>query len=229
MALTRVQSEFTYSSSSGGQAYLFEVVVDSQGLTSVRNIRSPYGLIQDSNTQLPQVVLEDIQAALEIVSVLQTETEVDSGNVVFSGQNTQPVVVPGGVLNNTNYRVVFTTPDGTVLEAQSKTTTGFDVVASTVYGAPADTKTVGYSVLVKTGQTSDLSGVLTISDVDGGSKAVVFASPLSTANYRVVLEPRGFFDAHVPTVTKLATGFTVELGHVPALGDSVDIGYDVFV
>lgn len=229
MALTRVQSEFTYKSSTGGQTYMFDVVVDGQGLVSVRNLRSPYGLIQDSNTSVPQAVLDDIQAALEIVDVLQTETEVDSGNVVFSGQTTQAVVIPGGVLNNTNYRVVFTTPDGTVLVAEDKTTTGFNAVAATTYGAPADTKTVGYSVLVKTGQTSDLSGVLTITNADAGSLAVVFATPLSTADYRVVLEPRGFFDAHVPAATKLATGFIVELGHVPAAGSPVEVGYDVFV
>jgi hypothetical protein len=52
---------------------------------------------------------------------------------------------------------------------------------------------------------------------------------MSTVNYRVLLEPRGFFDARVPTATKLKTGFIVELGHVPPAGESVDIGYDVFV
>lgn len=228
MALTRRQSVHTYSSSSGGQEYLFDVVVDAQGVVSVRNIRTPTGGMCDAYVSLPQAVMADIQAAVELVTLLQQETEVGAGNVVFTGQTSQAVVIPGGVLNNTNYRVVLTVPDGTVLQVTGKTTTGFTVVASTTYGAPADPKTVGYSVLVKTGGTSDLSGVITITNADGGSKAVVFTTPLSTANYRVVLEPHGFFDAHVPEATKLTTGFTIELGHVPAVGADADVGYDVF-
>ena len=229
MALTRQQSVHTYSSSSGGQTYTFDVVVDAQGVVSVRNIRTPLGGICDPYTALPQVVMDDIKSATELVSLLQLETEVDSGNVVFTGQTTQAVVIPAGVLNNTNYRVVFTTPDGTILTAEGKTTTGFTATAAAVYGDPADPKTVGYSVLVKTAQTSDLSGVVTITNADGGSFSVVFTTPLTTADYRVLLEPRGFFDAHVPEATKLTTGFTIELGHVPAVGADVDVGYDVFV
>lgn len=229
MALTRIQSVHTYSSASGGVAYYFDVVVDAQGIVSVRNIRTPVGSFCDGMTALPQTVMDDMQAATELVTLLQLETEVDAGSVVFTGQTTQAVVIPGGTLNNTNYRVVFTTPDGTVLEATAKTITGFTATAATVYGTPAAPKTVGYSVLVKTAQTSDLSGVLTIADTDAGSKAVVFTTALSTAAYRVVLEPRGFFDVHVPTATKLKSGFTIELGHVPEPGGSVDVGYDVFV
>lgn len=229
MALSRRQSVHTYSSASGGQEYLFDVVVDMQGVVNVRNIRSPYGLIQDSRTQLPQAVVDDMNQAVEVVGLITQESEADAGNVVFSGQTSQPVVIPAGVLNNTNYRVVLTVPDSTVLEATAKTTTGFTVTASTTYGTVADPKVVGYSVLVKTAQNSDLSGVLNIADTDGGSKAVTFATPLASDAYRVVLEPRGFFDAHVPTITKLKTGFTIELGHVPSVGTSVDVGYDVFV
>ena len=229
MALTRQQSVHTYSSSSGGQTYYFDVVVDAQGVVSVRNFRTPTGGICDPFTAMPQAVMDDVKEATELVALLQQETEVDSGNVVFTGQTTQAVVIPGGVLNNTNYRVVFTTPDATVLEAAAKTTTGFTATAATTYGTLADPKTVGYSVLVKTGQTSDLSGVVTITNADGGSLAVVFTTPLSTAAYRVLLEPRGFFAAHVPPALKLKTGFTIELGHVPAVGADADVGYDVFV
>jgi hypothetical protein len=228
MALTRLQSVHTYSSASGGVSYYFDVVVDAQGVVSVRNIRTPTSSLCDGLTALPQTVTNDMKAATELVSLLQQETEVEAGNVVFTGQTTQAVVIPPGVLNNTNYRVVFTTLDGTLLEATAKTTTGFTVTAATTYGTPAVPKTVGYSVLVKTGGTSDLSGTVTVTNADGGSKAVVFTTPLSTAEYRVLLEPRGFFDAHVPTATKLKTGFTIELGHVPAVGADVDVGYDVF-
>jgi hypothetical protein len=228
VALTRQQSVHTYKSSSGGVSYYFDVVVDAMGLVSVRNIRVPTGQL-DAYTPLPQVVTDDIKAATELVTLLQLETEVDSGTVTFTGQTSRPVVIPGGVLNNTNYRVVYTTPDGTVLQTEDKTITGFNVVAATTYGSVPAPKVVAYSVLVKTAQTSDLSGVMTIADTDGGSKAIVFATPMSTANYRVLLEPRGFFDAHVPTALKTKLGFTIELGHVPPVGESVDVGYDVFV
>jgi len=229
MALTRQQSVHTYSSASGSQEYLFDVVVDAQGLVSVRNLRSPFGLIQDTSTSLPQVVIDDMAAATELVTLLQLESEVDSGNIVFAGVTSVAVVIPGGTLNNTNYRVIYTTPDGTILQTTGKTITGFNAVAASVYGTIAAPVTVGYSVLAKTAQTSDLSGVMTIADTDAGSKAIVFTTPLATVNYRVLLEPRGFFDAHVPTATKLKTGFTIELGHVPPAGQSVDVGYDVFV
>ena len=229
MALSRKQSVHTYSSASGSQEYLFDVVVDAQGIVSVRNIRTPTGPLCGSLTTIPQAVMDDMKVATELATLLQLETEVTSGNLSFEGTTTLPVVIAGGLLNNTNYRVVFTTPDGTVLEAVAKTITGFTATAATVYGTALNPKVVSWSVLVKTGQTSDLSGVLTIADTDAGSKAVVFATPLATAAYRVLLEPRGFFDAHVPTITKLKTGFTIELGHVPPAATSVDVGYDVFV
>lgn len=227
MALTRQQSVHTYRSSSGSQTYLFDVVVDAQGLVSVRNIRGPLGLIGDSYTALPQVVTDDIKTATELVSLLQLETEIDSGTVTFTGQTERPVVIPGGVLNNTNYRVVYTPPDGVVLTTEDKTTTGFDVVAASAYGTVPLPKVVAYSVLAKTAQTSDLSGVMTLADTDAGSKALVFSTPMTTADYRVLLEARGFFGAWVSSKTK--TGFTISLGHVPPVGSSVDVGYDVFV
>lgn len=229
MALTRLQSVHTYSSSSGGVTYYFDVVVDSRGVVSVRNIRTPTGGMCDPYTSLPQAVMNDIKLATELAALLQQETEVEAGNIVFTGQTSKAVVIPPGVLNNTNYRVVLTVPDGTMLQVTGKTTTGFTIVASTTYGSVAVPKTVGYSVLVKTGGTSDLSGVATITNADGGSVAIVFTTPLPTAAYRVLLEPHGFFNAHVPEVLKLTTGFTIELGHVPVVGVSAEVGYDVFV
>lgn len=226
MALTRQQSVHTYRSSSGGQSYYFDVVLDAQGLVSVKNIRGPLGAL-DASTPLPQVVTDDIKTATELVVLLQLESEVDSGTVTFTGQTSRPVVIAGGVLNNTNYRVVYTTPDGVVLTTEDKTTTGFNAVASALYGSVGTPKVVAYSVLVKTAQTSSLSGVMNIADTDAGSKALVFSTPMTTANYRVLLTPLGFFNARVSARAK--TGFTIELGHVPPVGQSVDVGYDVFV
>jgi len=229
MALTRKQSVHTYSSSSGGQEYMFDVVVDVNSIVSVRNMRSPRGLIMDSYTSLPQTVIDDMNQAVGLVTLLQQESEADSGTIVFAGDTSVAVVIPGGVLNNTNYQAYFTTSDGTVLVAESKTTTGFNAVAAAAFGSISAPETVTYSVLVKTAQTSDLSGVATIADTDAGEIAIVFSTALGTTAYRVLLEPRGFFAAYVPTATKLKTGFTIKLGHVPPTGESVDVGYDVFV
>ena len=228
MALSREQSVHTYKSSSGGQAYYFDVVVDAQGLVAVRNIRVPVGQL-DAFTPLPQIVTDDIKAATELVALLQLETEVANGTVIFTGETSQDIVIAGGILNNANYRVVYTTPDNTVLQTTNRTSTGFTVEASSSYGSIAVPLTVSYSILVNTSQNSDLSGVLTIADTDGGVLAVTFATPMPTTNYRVLLEPRGFFEAYVPTLLKRKTGFSVILGHIPPVGTSVDVGYDVFV
>jgi hypothetical protein len=226
VSLTRQQSVHTYRSSSGGQSYFFDVVVDAQGLVSVKNIRGPRGLL-DAGTAVPQTVTDDIKTATELVVLLQTESEVSSGTLTFTGETSQPGVIAGGVLNNTNYRVVYTTSDGVVLTTEDQTTTGFNAVVATAYGTPTAPKVVTYSVLVKTAQTSDLSGTMNIADTDGGSKTLTFTTPMSTASYRVLLTPLGFFNARVSAQSK--TGFTIELGHVPPAGQSVDVGYDVFV
>ena len=229
MALTRTQSVHYYTSSSGGYSYTFEVVIDSSDEISVRNIQTPLGGICDSSTTLPETVLADINAAMELVELLQDETEVDSGTITFDGSTEEAVVIPAGTLNNTNYRVYFTTSDGTVVTAESKTTTGFTATVASAYGSVANPETVTYSVLVKTAQTSDLSGEVTITNADAGEYQVTFTTPLDTANYRVLLEPQGFFQAYVPEATKLKTGFVIELGYVPAAGEDATVGYDVFV
>lgn len=227
MALARIQSVFTFSSSSGGQTYLFDVVVDAQGLVGVRNIRSPLGLIQDPNTQVPQIVVDDMNDAVEAVEVITGETEVDSGVVVFTGQTSNPVVIPGGVLNNTNYRVVYTPPDATLFRTTDKTITGFTAETATTYGTVPDPKTVAYSVLAATAGASTLSGEVTIVFADAGQVDVVFTSALATAAYRVVLSEGDFFDARVLSQSK--TGFTIQIAHTLGAADTAVVGYDVFV
>ena len=226
MSLTRIQSEFTYSSSLGGLSYLFEVVVDAQGLTSVRNIRAPTGPVSPT-TPLPQSVVDDMCAAQELVALLVMETEVASGTLVFTGQTELPVVIGAGVLNNTDYRVLYTPPDSTLLITENKTTTGFDAVVGAAYGSVADPKSVDYSVLVSTAASSSTSGALTFVTADAGTKDVLFASAFPSANYRVHLSPDDFF---VPRVTNKTTlGFTVELGHTLTGAQTAVVGFDVFV
>ena len=225
MALSRQQSVFTYASSSGGQSYYFDIVVDGQGLVSARNIRSPQGAV-DASTSIPSSVLDDIETAKDLVQQLVSETEVDSGSLVFTGQTSQAATIAAGVLNNTNYRVVYTTPDATVLTTESKTTTGFSAVAPTAYGSVADPKTVGYVVLVATQQASATGGTLTITDADGSTKAVTFAAAFDSDAYRVILSEGDFFKAKVTNQT--TTGFTVQLPFTVPTGGSVTVGYDVF-
>jgi len=226
VSLTRVQSEFTYSSASGGLAYLFEVVVDAQGLTSVRNIRTPTGAISSSSS-LPETVLDDMCAAKDIVELLVNENEVASGTLTFTGQSEQAVAIGAGVLNNADYRVVYTPPDSTLLVTESKTTTGFNAVVGVSYGSVPDPKDVDYSVLVSTAASSSMSGVLTFVVADAGTKTVTFPTAVSTASYRVILTPDGFFVPRVTTQTTL--GFTVELGHGLLGAETAVVGYDVFV
>ena len=66
MSLARMQSVTTFSSSSGGRSYYFDVAVDAQGLVQVRNIRSPNGPI-DALNGIPSAVMDDMDDAREIV------------------------------------------------------------------------------------------------------------------------------------------------------------------
>lgn len=226
MALSRQQVVFTYTSIAGGETYRFDIVVAAQGQVSVRNIQGPLGAISGL-ASVPQSVMDDIREAMNVVVVQLQESEAVGGTVTFTGQTSRPVVIAGGVLNNTNYRVAYDTPDGTVLTTESPTTTGFNVVAASAYGTPEVPKVVGYSVITATVQASTFSGTLTFTDSDGGQQSVVFPVAQATAAYRVVLTVGGFFGAY--TVTKLKTGFTVQLGCTLGVGETAEVGYDVFV
>jgi len=226
MALMRQQSTFTYKSSSGGRDYYFDIVVDAQGLVSFRNLRSPQGVV-DPTTEIPNSVIDDIASAKQLVQQLVGETQVASGTVTFTGQTSRPVTISAGVLNNTDYRVVYTTTDGTALTTEDQTTTGFNVISATAYGTVPLPKTVGWVVLVKTQQAGVTGGVLSFTAGDAGRKSVVFSPAFVTANYRVILSEGGFFKAYVVTQTK--GGFTVELGYTVGAAETVLVGYDVFV
>jgi len=226
MTLARQQSLFTYASSSGGVTYYFDITVDAQGLITVGNIRSPQGATTCS-TSIPETVLDDIQAAKLLVQQLVAETSVDSGTITFTGQTEMPVVVVPGTLNNTNYRVAYTTSDGTVLVTEDKTTTGFNAVVGYAYGSVADPKTVTYAILVKTQQAGVTSGTLDFVPADAGVKTVTFATAFTTADYHVILSEEGFFKAAVTSQNK--AGFTVTLGYTVPTGETVSVGYDVFV
>ncbi len=226
MTLIRQQSVFTYESSSGGVAYYFDIVVDAQGLLSARNIRAAYGEV-GCNTNIPAFVLDDIERAKYIVQQQVAETAIQNGIVVFTGQTEQTVMIPAGLLNNTDYRVAYSVSDATVLSTEDKTLTSFRIVAPCAYGSPTTPMNVEYVVLVSTQQASTTSGSLTFQDFDMGQVSVTFATPFTTDDYRVILTPDGFFTARV--INKTKTGFTVELGYTLMTGDTAEVGFDVFV
>jgi len=225
MALSRDLSVHTYRSSSGGQTYSFDIVVDLLGKKSVRNIRSPRGLITDSMTNVPQVVVDDINAALDIVTVQMTEAVVSTGSVIFDGDTSRPV--SGLSMTTTNYRVVVTSPDGTPMVVENKTTSGFDIVAPSTYGSVEDPLDVDWVVLVATAPSASLSGTVSFGPSDSSLKTITFPSALSTTSYRVVLTPNGFFPAQVQNKTR--SGFTLNIGIGLAVGQTVSVGYDVFM
>lgn len=226
MSLTRTETALSYQSSSGGQAYKFEVVFDANNLVSVRNVQSPTGLIQDSYTGLPMAVVQDIQDAIAISRLSLAETQVDSGTLVFAGVTEVDAVIAGGTLNNASFRVVYTTPDGIALRTTNPTVTGFTAQAATTYGTVDVPKTVTYVVLVATAAASSTASTLSFVQGDAGSKTVTFATPQASDDYRVVLSPGGFYAARVTAQT--TRGFTVQLGHLLGVGQTATVGYDVF-
>lgn len=227
MSLVRQQSLYTFASSSGGQTYLFDIAVDTDGLVSVRNIRGPHGLISDSMTEVPSTVMDDINAAWGMVTQWNIEGQVANGVTTFTGQTYRDVTIAAGVLNNTNYRVVYTPSDGMTLYTENKTTTGFRAVVGTTYGTGLYPKDVPYVVLTTSAQGSTSGGTLTFVAADSGIKQVTFGTAFSTLDYRVVLSPDGFFGAKV--INQLKTGFQVQLGYTLLVSDTVTVGYDVFV
>lgn len=223
MALSRLQTVFTYQSFAGGESYYFDIVLNAQNQTAVRNIRGPRGLITDSITQVPGSVTQEVLDAMALVQLLVAESTVVSGTQNFSGQTRRSVVLAVGLLNNNNYRVVSTSPDGTLLRIENKTPTGFDLVASSAYGTAADVKPVSWALLVSTVQASAFGGVLTYEAGDT-SQSVMFPSAVASANYRVLLEESDFFVARVANKTVL--GFDVGISFDPDPG-TVTVGYDV--
>jgi hypothetical protein len=142
VALSRLQTEVTYQSGGGGVFYFFEVVQDQNGNFTVRNIRTPTGLMTDSFSSLPDAVIDDIQTAIGQVEDLVAQTSAVNGTLTFAGEFTKSVVFVTAFAN-TNYRVHVSLEDFLTWRITNKTTTGFDVELSSLY-----TGDVGYDVFV---------------------------------------------------------------------------------
>lgn len=227
MPLVREQAVHTYASTHGGLTYRFDVMLDSRGQVAVRNIQSSFGLVSDSYTSLPDVVVSDISEARGIMQQQLAEKVVHEGTIEFDGVASVEVAIPDDLLNNTDYRVVYTTPDGMVIRTTDPTIEAFTAEAAAVYGTEDEPIEVGFEVLVAAQQASVMSGTLTFVTADNGVVTVNFPSALTTTEYRVVLTPNGFFPVRVLSKTKAK--MVVQLGYTLGTGQSVTVGYDVFV
>jgi len=227
MAGIQEQAVYTFSTTAGGATYQYDIIVDSQGLISARNFRTPLGLIVDPYTTLPAMVLEDVYNAQDQITQRATTAEVSSGTLTWAGETTLPIVIAGGVLNNTNYRVVYTTPDGTPLQTTGKTITGCTAEAPAAYGTALVPISVPYTVLVATASVSTYGGTTTILAADSGAVTITFPVAMVTENYRVVLTPNGIFPVYISAQTKAS--FTIQVGYTMVALSSVTVGYDVFV
>jgi len=223
--LSRTQSVTTYTSTQGSQQYLFDIVTNALGVKAVRNIRGPRGLISDSLTQVPQAVVEDINAAIALSNLSSAESVVVSGMVTFEGETTLPVVLAPDTVHTTEYRVVFETTDGTFLVADDLTVNGFNIVAPYAYGADAP-KVVNWAIYVATAPAVTLSGDVVLEAADGDTKTVTFPTALSTSAYRVILMPTEFIPVRV--VSKNKAGFTLGIGATLTGLQTTTVGYAIF-
>ena len=142
MAGTLAAFEATYNSGSGTNLYRYTITVNAAGRVSVRDIRTPFGLLIDSMTSVPQSVVNDIQASIGQVGSLVAMTSAINGTLTFVASTSQDVVF-ATPLSNTNYRVYLSPSDFIPARITNKLTTGFTVQLGVTF-----TGTVGYDLFV---------------------------------------------------------------------------------
>jgi len=142
---TRLESCFTYMvriDDPCNPSWMFTIVVNQDGTFGVRNIRSPNGILCDSMTQVPEAILDEINAAKGDVENILAQTNAVNGTLTFTAQTSQSIVF-ATPFANTQYRVYVSLPDFVDWRITNKTVTGFDLEINTTY-----TGTVGYDVFV---------------------------------------------------------------------------------
>ena len=142
MAGTLLLSEFTYSSGVSPDVYYYTIVIDQNDLLSVRNIQSPYGLILDSMTSVPESVVADINTSITQVESIMAATSAINGTLVFAAETSKTVTF-ATTLSSTTYRVQLSSDTFVPLRISGKTTTGFTVQAAATF-----TGNVGYDVFI---------------------------------------------------------------------------------
>lgn len=142
MTLTLIESAFTYRSESGGQSYFFTIVQNLNGTLGRRDMITPFGPIRDSNTQVPQFVLDDEQTAIGQVENILATTSALNGILTFTDE-TSKVVTFTTPFANTSYRVQIAQQDNVSFWTTLKSTGGFTINASITF-----TGFVGFDVFV---------------------------------------------------------------------------------
>ena len=142
MALMLIESSFTYRSESGGPSYYFTIVQNMNGTLGCRDMLTPFGPIRDSNTQVPQFVLDDKQTAIGQVENILASTSAVNGILTFAAESSQ-VVTFSSALANTSYRVQIAPEDNVTFWTTLKSTGGFTLNASITF-----TGLVGFDVFV---------------------------------------------------------------------------------
>jgi hypothetical protein len=122
--------------------YFFTIGVDQSDRVGVRNIQSPFGLILDSMTSVPQSVITDINSAISQVEGLLAATSAINGSLTFANEPFKTVTF-ATPLANALYRVQLDNTEFVVLRVTGKSVTGFTVEASAAF-----TGTVGYDVFI---------------------------------------------------------------------------------
>lgn len=142
MALTLIESAFTYRSESGGQSYYFTVVQNMNGVIGIRDEITPFGPIRDSNTQFPLFALNDEQTAIGQVENILASTSPVNGILTFTSEVSQ-VVTFSTPLANTSYRVQIAPEDNVEFWTTLKSVGGFTINASITFSG-----SVGFDVFV---------------------------------------------------------------------------------
>jgi hypothetical protein len=142
MAATRVQFDATYTSGSGTNLYRFTITVNVAGVVGVRDIRTPFGLLIDSMTSVPQSVVNDINAAIAQVETILAMTSAVNGTLTFVAEGSKEVTF-ATPMSGTGYRVQLSPSDFVPVRVTNKTTAGFTVQVGVTF-----TGTVGYDVFV---------------------------------------------------------------------------------
>jgi hypothetical protein len=225
VSYSKVETVYTYKTSLGTNNYHYDIVVDSNGKLSFRNVRGPKGLIADSRTALPQEVIKDMQDAMSIVASYQSSISLYTGQIIFEGDMYKDVPLPDGTVASSNYHVAFSTPDGVSLNSEDLTVTGFTAVAPFEYGSEEEPIEVDFSILAPVLPTTEYSSSVTFTSVTGSTQNITFTNALNTSKYHVILNPRDFFSAYVSNKSK--TGFTLNLSYSVPVGENAVIDYDI--
>lgn len=142
---TRVEFAATYKVRLGDPCrpfWQFTIVVGPDGRVGVRGIRSPLGSLCDSLTQIPEAVLDEINAAKQEVENLVAQSSALHGTLSFVDQTAMTILFPTPFVG-TDYRVYVTLADFIDYRIVNKLTTGFTIELNVTY-----TGLVQYDVFV---------------------------------------------------------------------------------